>query len=214
MPRPKRILVALLLAAAAVGAVVFIGMIRHGFSARDRPSAAEAFLAHRMRHWAVPAKSRRLKNPFSDSAEAVAAGRAHFADHCALCHGNDGRGQTEIGRNLYPKAPDMQARETQGLSDGEIFYIIKNGVRLTGMPAWGKDTPDDAESWQLVSFIRHLPWITRERARGDEVDEPGQSDGDERSRRGKGISGGRRKVRLPLTRTLKGVEQCYAIRGS
>jgi mono/diheme cytochrome c family protein len=162
MSKTKRILIALVFAAAAAGAIVFISMIRHGFSARDRPSAAEAFLAHRMRDWAVPAKSRNLKNPFADSAEAVAAGRAHFADHCALCHGNDGRGQTEIGRNLYPKAPDMQGRETQSLSDGEIFYIIKNGVRLTGMPAWGKDTAEeDDESWQLVSFIRHLPWITR-----------------------------------------------------
>jgi mono/diheme cytochrome c family protein len=161
MSKPKRILIALVLAAAAAGAIVFVNMIHHGFSARDRPSAAEAFLAHRMRHWAVPAKSRSLKNPFADSAEAVAAGRAHFADHCALCHGNDGRSQTEIGQNLYPKGPDMQGRETQALSDGELLYIIKNGVRLTGMPAWGHETADDdQENWQLVSFIRHLPWIT------------------------------------------------------
>jgi mono/diheme cytochrome c family protein len=161
MSRPKRILVALVLAASAAGAIVFLNMIRHGFSARDQPSAAETFLAHRMRHWAVPASSRKMKNPFVDSAEAVATGRMHFADHCALCHGNDGRGKTEIGQNLYPKAPDMWGVETQSLSDGEIFYIIKNGVRLTGMPAWGQDTSeDDSESWQLVSFIRHIPWIT------------------------------------------------------
>lgn len=161
MPRAKRILAALLLAAAAAGLVVFVSTIQHGFSARTRPTAAEAFLAHRMRHWAVPAKSRRLENPFSGSAEAVAAGRAHFADHCALCHGNDGRGSTEIGQNLYPKAPDMQGTGTQSLSDGEIFYIIRNGVRLTGMPAWGNNTAeDDAENWRLVAFIRHLPRIT------------------------------------------------------
>lgn len=161
MSKPKRIVIALLLACVAAGTIVFVTMIRHGFSARDRPSAAEAFLAHRMRHWAVPAKARKLKNPFTDSAEAVAAGRAHFADHCALCHGNDGRGQTEIGQNLYPRAPNMQEIETQALSDGEILYIIKNGVRLTGMPAWGHDTSDDErQNWQLVSFIRHLPWVT------------------------------------------------------
>lgn len=161
MSKPKRIFIALLIAAAAAGAIVFVNMIRRGFSARDRPSAAEAFLARRMRRWAVPAKSRSLKNPFADSAEAVAAGRMHFADHCASCHDNDGRGKTEIGQNLYPKAPDMWGKETQKLSDGEIFYVIKNGVRLTGMPAWGKDTPeDDRQSWQLVAFIRHMPWIT------------------------------------------------------
>jgi mono/diheme cytochrome c family protein len=115
-----------------------------------------------MRHWAVPSKSRSLKNPFADSAEAVAAGRMHFADHCALCHGNDGRGKTEIGQNLYPKAPDMWGKQTQSLSDGEIFFIIQNGVRMTGMPAWGQDTPeDDRASWHLVAFIRHLPRLTQ-----------------------------------------------------
>ena len=163
MSKPKWVLLVLFIAIAIVigAALVMRGMIRHGFSARDRPSAAEAFLAHRMRHWAVPASARKMKNPFSDSAEAVAAGRMHFADHCALCHGNDGRGKTEIGQNLYPKAPDMWGVETQSLSDGEIFYIIKNGVRLTGMPAWGENTPeDDRGSWHLVSFIRHVPWIT------------------------------------------------------
>jgi mono/diheme cytochrome c family protein len=162
MSKPKWVPLALSIAIAILigGALVFHGMIRHGFSARDKPSAAEAFLARRMRRWAVPAKARKMKNPFSDSAEAVAGGRMHFADHCALCHGNDGRGKTEIGQNLYPKTPDMWGRETQSLSDGEIFYIIKNGVRLTGMPAWGQDTPDDQQSWHLVAFIRHLPWIT------------------------------------------------------
>jgi mono/diheme cytochrome c family protein len=161
MSKPKRVVLFLLLAFSLAGAFLFASMIRRGFSARDKPSAAEAFLAHRMRHWAVPAKAREMKNPVADSAEAVAAGRMHFADHCATCHDNDGRGRTEIGQNLYPKAPDMWGKETQQLSDGELFYIIKNGVRLTGMPAWGQDTPeDDRQSWHLVAFIRHLPWIT------------------------------------------------------
>jgi mono/diheme cytochrome c family protein len=136
-------------------------MIRRGFSARDQPSSVEAYVARRMRQWAIPATAKKMRNPFADSAEAVMGGRAHFADHCASCHGNDGRGRTEIGQNLYPKAPDMRGKDTQSLSDGELFYIIKNGVRLTGMPAWGKETAeDDQASWHLVSFIRHLPWIT------------------------------------------------------
>lgn len=161
MSKPKWVLLVLFIAIVIGAALAFRSMIRHGLSARDEPSAVEHFLARRMRRWAVPAKSRSLKNPFSDSAEAVAAGREHFADHCASCHGNDGRGKTEIGQNFYPKVPDMWGKETQSLSDGEIFYTIKNGVRLTGMPAWGKDTPeDDQASWHLVSFIRHLPLIT------------------------------------------------------
>ncbi len=163
MSKPKRVLLILSIAIVIAAALAFGAMIRHGFSARDKPSAVEHFLARRMRRWAVPAKARGMKNPFADSAEAVAGGRAHFADHCASCHGNDGRGKTEIGQNLYPKAPDMWEKDTQSLSDGELFYTIKNGVRLTGMPAWGEDTPeDDTASWHLVSFIRHLPWITPE----------------------------------------------------
>ncbi|HET9063474.1 MAG TPA: cytochrome C, partial [Candidatus Binatia bacterium] len=76
-------------------------------------------------------------------------------------HGNDGRGQTTIGRNLYPRVPDMTANSTQAMSDGELFYAIKHGVRFTGMPAWGDDNPaDDFATWTLVLFIRHLPDLT------------------------------------------------------
>ncbi len=104
-----------------------------------------------------------MQNPVPLTEEVLAEARAHFADHCALCHGNDGTGQTKIGQNLYPKAPDMGSSGTQSLADGELFYIIKQGIRLTGMPAWGEDTPEDDEgSWQLVHFIRHLPNITPE----------------------------------------------------
>jgi mono/diheme cytochrome c family protein len=90
----------------------------------------------------------------------------HFADHCATCHGNDGRGMTLIGRGLYPKPPDMTARTTQELSDGELYYIIENGVRFTGMPAFGEDpdNTEDTETWDLVHFIRHLPNLTDEEA--------------------------------------------------
>ena len=65
-----------------------------------------------------------------------------------------------MGRNLYPKAPDMRARATQSLSDGELYSIIKNGVRLTGMPAWGAPGDADEETWALVHFIRRLPALT------------------------------------------------------
>jgi mono/diheme cytochrome c family protein len=138
-------------------------LVQHGFSARDEPTGIEAFVARKLYRFSVPRSERDAKNPVAFTVEVLAEGRAHFADHCATCHGNDGRGKTTIGRNLYPKAPDMWSSETQSLSDGDIFYIIRNGVRLTGMPAWGDDSPeDDLESWHLVHFIRHLPQITAE----------------------------------------------------
>jgi mono/diheme cytochrome c family protein len=86
-----------------------------------------------------------------------------YADHCAICHATDGSGDTQIGRALYPRVPDMRGSETQRLTDGELFSIIEHGIRLTGMPAWGTGTPEgEHESWALVRLIRHLPELTPE----------------------------------------------------
>jgi mono/diheme cytochrome c family protein len=150
------------LVAVGAAALLLVGLLlRGGVSARPQPTAAEAFLARRLRHWAIPRDMRERLNPVPATPEIVAEGRAHFADHCALCHANDGGGDTEIGRGLYPRAPDMRRPETQALSDGELFAVIKNGVRLTGMPAWGSyDPASDEATWKLVHFIRHLPAIT------------------------------------------------------
>ena len=114
-----------------------------------------------MRGWMTPATYKGLKNPVSATDENFLAAREHFADHCASCHANDGSGNTEMGRNLYPKAPDMRLPRTQQLTDGELFYIIENGVMLTGMPGWSTGTPEgENSSWQLVHFIRRLPSLT------------------------------------------------------
>ena len=163
MTRGSKVVVGVALLAGACAAGALALFLEHGISARDQPTAAEAFVARRLRHLAVPRGQRQGRNPVASTPDALDRGRAHFADHCASCHGNDGRGKTAIGQNLYPKAPDMTLAETQSLSDGELFYIIENGVRLTGMPAWGDPGPaDDNETWELVHFIRHLPKITPE----------------------------------------------------
>ena len=151
--------------ALAILAFCVVALVRRGVSTRDEPTRAEALIARALRRLAIPRRASGLKNPLPASEGAVAAGRAHFADHCASCHGNDGKGQTGMGRNLYPRAPDMTLAATQSLSDGEIYWIIENGVRLTGMPAWGKGGNQDKETWALVSFIRHLPHATEEEIR-------------------------------------------------
>ena len=134
-----------------------------GVSARPEPSGIEKRVALFMRGWLTPPTYKGLKNPVSDTDENFIAAREHFADHCSTCHANDGSGNTEIGRSLYPKAPDMRLPRTQNLSDGEIFYFIENGVRLTGMPGWSTGTPEgERSSWQLVHFIRRLPRLTAE----------------------------------------------------
>ncbi len=157
----RRRSVILIVAAALLVAVMYAGwsFLQRGFSARDNPSALETYAARLARSLATPAEAKGARNPFSLTPEILAEARGHFADHCAACHANDGSGQTEIGRNLYPKAPDMRLAHTQNLTDGEIYYIIHNGIRLTGMPAWG-DADHDEDSWKLVHFIRHLPKLT------------------------------------------------------
>ena len=160
---PKRWKLTLLIVAIllVVAAVAFTRTLRYGFSAHDRPTAVEAFLAARMRRWSTPADLRGTKNPVPLTPQVLAEARAHFADHCATCHGNDGKGKTEMGRHLYPPAPDLTLPATQSLSDGEIFATIENGVRLTGMPGFGNGTAESGyASWTLVHFIRHLPKAT------------------------------------------------------
>ena len=133
-----------------------------GFSARDEPSAPEAFAARMVRSLSMPADAKQLKSPKPMDEATLAGARMHWADHCALCHANDGSGDTPIGRGLYPKPPDMRTTVTQSKSDGELFYIIENGIRLTGMPAWGGGEGHGDESWALVGFIHTLPRLTAE----------------------------------------------------
>lgn len=154
-----------LAAVVALGTALSLGagaaalLLRGGVSARTEPSRLEAELARRARSFLIPSSARGLSNPLPATPEVVAEGRAHFADHCASCHANDGGGDTPLGRRLYPRAPDMRGPRTQRLADGEIFWIIENGVRLTGMPAWG-EPGRESETWALVHFIRRLPRLT------------------------------------------------------
>jgi len=163
MKRLLRLLAWLAVLAVVVIAGVMLLVQGRGVSARPEPSAIEKRAALFMRGWLTPATYKGLKNPVSDTEENFVAAREHFADHCASCHANDGSGNTDIGRKLYPKAPDMRLPRTQALSDGEIFYFIENGIRLTGMPGWSTGTPEgEHASWQLVHFIRRLPKLTAE----------------------------------------------------
>lgn len=149
--------------ALVVGAAGLWYVVNSGVSAKAQPGRIETFLATRARNMAIARRAASLKNPVEYSGEVIAEGRAHFADHCATCHANDGSGDTTMGRGMWPKVPDMRLARTQDLSDGELFWIIENGVRFTGMPAWSTGTADgETSSWHLVHFIRRLPKLTPE----------------------------------------------------
>jgi mono/diheme cytochrome c family protein len=150
-------------AALGVAAWAAAEILHDGLSARATPSRLEMMFARRARKLAIPSGAKSQSNPIADSTEVQKAARLHFADHCATCHGNDGSGDSTMGRGLYPKPPDLRSARTQKLSDGEIYWIIENGVRFTGMPAFGGGEHGSSEdSWKLVRFIRHLPQLTME----------------------------------------------------
>ncbi len=155
------IIIGVALLAVAFGIVISI--LHDGLSARATPTRLEAVLARNARHLAIPSNARLAQNPVLESPEDLREARLHFADHCAICHANDGSGHSDIGDGLYPKPPDLRLAQTQNLTDGEFFWIIENGVRFTGMPAFssnGGNHGGGQDSWKLVHFIRHLPHLT------------------------------------------------------
>ena len=151
-----------LLAAGLAGGMFFI-LSNRGFRASDEPSHLETWIARTARSAALPSNARARTNPLPNNPEVLAEARAHWADHCAGCHSNDGSGDALLGKRTYPPAPDMRLPATQQMTDGELFYVIQNGIRLTAMPAWGGGSAhDEQDSWKLVHFIRHLPQLTAE----------------------------------------------------
>jgi mono/diheme cytochrome c family protein len=157
----KQILVVLVLGAAGAAAWTARQILHDGLSARATPTRLEIATARRVRHLAIPRGARATANPVPATGEALREGMMHFADHCATCHGNDGSGDTAYGRGLFPKPPDLRLARTQELSDGELFWIIENGVRFTGMPGFS-EPGEQGRSWKLVRFLRHLPAIRME----------------------------------------------------
>jgi mono/diheme cytochrome c family protein len=138
-----QILIAALLVIAALVVAGGVYAVSTGLKAHPEPGAMETRVARTIRGFAIPRGVKGRSNPIRTSAEELKPGLEHFARHCAMCHGNDGSGQgAAIGRGLFPKPPDMRADATQSLTDGEIFYIIENGIRFTGMPAFGTGKPD------------------------------------------------------------------------
>src|SRR5271165_7000565 len=104
----------------------------------------------------VPAGDKARTNPIGGDPADIAAGQDIFRQKCEVCHAYDGSGKTEIGAGQYPRPPALRSMNIMALTDGEIFYHIRNGIRNTGMPAWSM--PDD-QVWQIVAYLRHLPTV-------------------------------------------------------
>jgi predicted CXXCH cytochrome family protein len=151
-----------LLGAELIGAMYGISVIRHGFSAADAPSSLERIVFRTVRNLGIPRNDKESKNPLTPTPELLREAREDFTNHCAGCHGLDGNGRSGVGQNLYPRAQDLRVPATQRLTDGELHYIIMNGVRHTGMPAIGNPHmfEDGNTAWKLVLFIRSIAQTT------------------------------------------------------
>jgi predicted CXXCH cytochrome family protein len=157
MTKSWRSILRIALAIVAVAAIGGGALIARGFRATSEPSAFEVVLARMVRNFAIPRRERSEKNPLKISPENLAEARDNFLARCASCHGNNADGKTKVGGNLYPRVPDLRAARTQDLTDGELHFIIENGVMLTGMPAWGSAHQElNDASWKLVLYIRSL----------------------------------------------------------
>jgi len=164
------LLLALLVCAAAFGSAGFVMTGRSDAS----PTRAEFILARAARKAFIPIRARGISQP-QLSAGSLVEGRHVYVQSCSICHGADGRGNTGIGRAMYPPVPDLAADASQQWKDRELFWIIRNGIRLTGMPAW-RESLNEEQTWTVVAYLRKLADQNRERAR--RANASGHTDGD------------------------------------
>jgi mono/diheme cytochrome c family protein len=142
----------------ASGAVlVGIGMMHFSLAALQQPGPIEAYVTNLAKDSIIRLASRRGIPPSpADKRSSIEAGAIHYGLDCGICHGVDGRAQTPSGQWMYPRAADLTSKEVQSYSDQELFWIINNGIRFTGMPGFGKlETPSNI--WGLVNYVRTLP---------------------------------------------------------
>jgi mono/diheme cytochrome c family protein len=152
------IILGILLIAAAAVVILYSGYI--SMAATSKPSRIEEKIAEILFERSVERRAPTQKNPYSKDDPAVLAdGMDHYEENCVICHGAPGVEASEIGKGLNPPAPLLDDPEILEMSDGEFYWTIQNGIRMTGMPAFGPTHSDD-EIWKIVAFVRHLPELT------------------------------------------------------
>jgi mono/diheme cytochrome c family protein len=161
-----RILIGILLGLAIALLGGFLICLTGAFdvAAVSPPSKMETKIANFTLKRSVARRAPRTSNPMAASPETWRAGLSHYKENCVMCHGAPGVDESEFGQGLNPPAPDLTLPAIQKMSDGELFWIVSNGIRMTGMPAFSP-THKPEEVWKIVSFVRHLPELTDEEQR-------------------------------------------------
>ncbi len=148
---------------AVIGVLLLVAAITTAshftLSALPEPGRTEAFLATKAKHYLVRRSSRvGIPRAPADRQSAIKVGDRLFGTECASCHGPSGHSPTDAGGWMYPRAADLTSHDARSYSDQELFWIIKNGIRLSGMPAFGRAESDE-HIWDLVLYVRMLPEI-------------------------------------------------------
>jgi mono/diheme cytochrome c family protein len=154
------LVVAVTLAALAIsGGAVFIGSGVYDIGADDHHTKVVLTVIEQLRERSIAARTRRLEVRTVDDPARIAAGAQRYASLCVTCHLAPGITKSDLRPGLYPHPPNLAQEEMQ--AERRAFWIIKHGIKMSAMPAWGK-TLDDATIWDLVAFVRKLPEMTPE----------------------------------------------------
>jgi len=158
-----RFLAGILFGVLATGAAVWAYLATGMFdpAASSPTGKMETRVANFALNQSVAKRAPSKKNPFSGTPDVLKAGLEHYKENCVVCHGAPGVDSGEIGQGLNPPAPELTLPRIQKRPDGELFWIVSNGIRMTGMPAF-KPTHKPEEVWKIVAFVRHLEEITPE----------------------------------------------------
>ena len=152
------LLSAALLVVLGAGAVIYAGM--YDVAATSPHSRLTSWLLETARSRSIKAQAAAVQAPPGlDDPAKVLIGVEHYAAHCAVCHGAPGVPKGDIGRGLYPQPPDLANTPTL-YSPAELFWIVKHGIKMTGMPAWSDHS--DGELWATVAFVEKLPGMSEQ----------------------------------------------------
>lgn len=136
--------------------LIVIALMHFNLTTLREPGSLETSVANWGTHFLIRRASRQGIPPRPQDTQASAAsGNIRYQSECGLCHGSDGRTPSPMGRWMYPRAAELTSEQVQSFSDQELFWIIQNGIRYTGMPAFGKVESED-HIWNLVDYVRTL----------------------------------------------------------
>ena len=137
--------------------LIGVALMRFNLTALHEPGPAETRLANLSKRYFIHRASWHGIPPRpQDTKASIERGGSHYGLDCGVCHADDGRAQRPLGQWMYPRASDLTSKQVQSYSDQELFWIIQNGIRFTGMPAFGNVETSD-HVWDLVNYLRTLP---------------------------------------------------------